>query len=124
MAATVSGGVPGFSGASGSRGSSGSGSAADPSVPPQVVGVWCGGRNDAPEGHWTYAFTRDGRFAMQNARIGSLSGYVVASGHVMEFHSTGLKAPVASTWEVRADPVVGDMLFLDGFSYVRGSCTS
>ncbi|MGK5732853.1 hypothetical protein [Streptomyces sp. URMC 124] len=94
------------------------------SVPPEVVGVWCGGSNSTPEGHWTYAFSATGEFVAKNANVGSISGYVVTSARTMTFHSAQLKAPVVSTWQVSPGTAVGDMLFLDGFSYVRGACGS
>ncbi|MFD6417136.1 hypothetical protein [Streptomyces sp. NPDC060194] len=122
------GGTTGTSGGStGTSGTSGAPSGDDRppaqgSVPSNVVGVWCGGRNDDPNGHWTYAFAPDATFAAQN-RAGGLSGYVVTTGQVMTFHLNGGTAPVRSTWSVGYNAALGsNVLSLDGFTYLPGSC--
>ncbi|MER5372974.1 hypothetical protein [Streptomyces sp. NPDC002553] len=87
------------------------------------MGVWCGGRNDTASGHWTYAFADDGRFRAAN-RDGGFSGVVVTEGDTMTFYVQGGR-PVRSTWSVSYEAALGfDMLYLDGFSYVPGSCDS
>ncbi|WP_190195974.1 hypothetical protein [Streptomyces djakartensis] len=92
-------------------------------VPESVVGVWCGGRNDTPEGHWTYAFTSDGEFAARN-QDGGFTGYVVTEGGVMTFYVEG-GSPFQSTWSVSYEEALGfNLLYLDDFSYVPGSCDS
>ncbi|MEU0398292.1 hypothetical protein ABZ208_37225 [Streptomyces sp. NPDC006208] len=92
-------------------------------VPQSVVGVWCGGRNDAPGGHWTYTFAGDGQVAAQNQDRG-FSGYVVTEGNIMTFHVEG-GYPFQSTWSVSYEEALGfNMLYLDDFSYVPGSCDS
>ncbi|MEU0060006.1 hypothetical protein [Streptomyces sp. NPDC006334] len=93
------------------------------SVPQRVVGVWCGGRNDTASGRWTYAFADDGRFTAAN-RDGGFSGIVETEGDTMTFYVQGGR-PVRSTWSVSYEEALGfDTLYLDGFSYVPGSCDS
>ncbi|GHA08913.1 hypothetical protein GCM10010372_05380 [Streptomyces tauricus] len=93
------------------------------SVPASVVGVWCGGANDRPNGHWTYAFTAEGAFAAKDQRD-SFSGYVVTEGDVMTFYMEGAD-PVESTWAVAYEEALGvNLLYLDGYSYYPGSCES
>ncbi|MGW7469736.1 hypothetical protein ACWGJT_35000, partial [Streptomyces xantholiticus] len=94
-----------------------------PSVPESVVGSWCGGRNDAPGGHWTYVFSGNGSVAAKN-REGGFSGYVVTQGDVMVFYVEGSE-PFESTWSVSYEEALGiNLLFLDDYSYVPGGCDS
>ncbi|WP_193508435.1 hypothetical protein [Streptomyces coeruleorubidus] len=93
------------------------------SVPDSVVGVWCGGANDRPDGHWTYVFTEEGAFAAEDQRTG-FYGYVVTEGDVMTFYMEGAD-PVQSTWSVAYEEALGvNLLYLDGYSYYPGSCDS
>ncbi|MGN9759007.1 nSTAND1 domain-containing NTPase [Streptomyces sp. SD31] len=94
----------------------------NPSVPATIVGTWCGGSNDAPEGHWTYTFGREGNFSMANESMESMSGRVTFEGAEMSLQVKG-QEPVASLWSLSDDPVLGNILFIDGHSYVRGSCS-
>ncbi|MGC0372722.1 hypothetical protein [Streptomyces sp. SAI-229] len=90
------------------------------SVPDSVVGVWCGGSN--AEGHWTYEFSKTGEFMASRGSAG-FSGVVVSDSRYMTFHMPG-EPPFVSSWEVVQDPVLGPLLFLDGYSYLPGSCNS
>ena len=90
------------------------------SVPDSVVGVWCGGSN--AEGHWTYQFSDTGEFIASRGNAG-FSGVVVSDTRSMTFHVPG-ESPFVSSWEVVQDPVLGPLLFLDGYSYLPGSCAS
>ncbi|MEH0633852.1 hypothetical protein QBA35_10825 [Streptomyces bottropensis] len=90
------------------------------SVPGSVVGVWCGGSN--AEGHWTYEFASTGEFRASRGDAG-FSGVVVSDARSMTFHMPG-ESPFVSSWEVVQDPVLGPLLFLDGYSYLPGSCAS
>ncbi|MER6621924.1 MULTISPECIES: PT domain-containing protein [unclassified Streptomyces] len=90
------------------------------SVPDSVVGVWCGGSN--AEVHRTYEFSRTGEFMVSRGSTGS-SGVVVSDSQYMTFHVPG-EPPSVSSWEVVQDPVLGPLLFLDGYSYLPGSCNS
>ncbi|MFI9248685.1 hypothetical protein [Streptomyces sp. NPDC053069] len=93
------------------------------SVPEKVVGVWCGGANDQPDGHWTYAFTDEGEVVAANERIG-FRGHVVTEGNIMTFYVKGSR-PVQSTWSVGYEEALGmNLLYLDGYSYVPGRCDS
>ncbi|MFH8497849.1 nSTAND1 domain-containing NTPase [Streptomyces coeruleorubidus] len=93
-----------------------------PSIPAKVVGTWCGGSNDAPEGHWTYMFGSDGTFSMENESMEGMSGHVTFGEEEMSLRVKG-QEPIASNWSLSDDPVIGDILFIDGHSYVRGSCS-
>ncbi|MFD7771290.1 PT domain-containing protein [Streptomyces sp. NPDC059787] len=90
------------------------------SVPDSVVGVWCGGSN--AEGHRTYEFSRTGEFMASRGSAG-FSGVVVSDSRYMTFRVPG-EPPFVSSWEVVQDPVLGPLLFLDGYSYLPGSCNS
>ncbi|MFF3380335.1 hypothetical protein ACFYXF_46200 [Streptomyces sp. NPDC002680] len=93
------------------------------SVPADVVGVWCGGANDAPDGHWTYVFTAEGEVEASNTTSG-FSGHVVTQGDVMTFHVDG-SDPWQSSWAVGYEEALGvSLLYLDGYSYYPGSCDS
>jgi hypothetical protein len=93
------------------------------SVPDSVVGLWCGGANDAPDGHWTYAFTDEGDVAAEN-QSSAFHGHVVTQADVMTFYVEG-SDPFQSTWSVGYEEALGvNVLFLDGFSYYPGSCNS
>lgn len=93
------------------------------SVPDSVVGVWCGGANDAPDGHWTYDFSEDGEVAAANERTG-FRGHVVTEGNIMTFYVEGTR-PFRSEWSVGYEEALGaNLLYLDGYSYVPGSCNS
>ncbi|MFH8935305.1 PT domain-containing protein [Streptomyces griseosporeus] len=94
--------------------------AVEASVPDSVVGVWCGGSNS--EGHWTYEFSGNGEFMASRGSAG-FSGVVVSDSQNMTFHVPG-ESPVVSSWEVVQDPVLGPVLFLDGYSYLPGRCNS
>lgn len=90
------------------------------SVPDSVVGVWCGGSN--AEVHRAYEFSGTGEFMVSRGSTGS-SGVVVSDSQYMTFHVPG-EPPFVSSWEVVQDPVLGPLLFLDGYSYLPGSCNS
>ncbi|WHM40947.1 hypothetical protein [Streptomyces sp. BPTC-684] len=93
------------------------------SVPDSVVGVWCGGANDQPDGHWTYAFTAEGEVAAENESNG-FYGHVVTEGDIMTFYLEG-SDPLKSTWSVRYEEALGvNLLYLDSYSYYPGSCDS
>ncbi|MFI0976886.1 hypothetical protein ACH4SP_07640 [Streptomyces sp. NPDC021093] len=93
-----------------------------PPAPPQVVGEWCGGSDAAPEGHWTYAFSSDGQFTRHNAQRGGNTGYARFDAGQMTLYADGRQL-IAYPWSTTVDAVLGDLLFIDGFSYVRGSCS-
>ncbi|MFC8425454.1 hypothetical protein ACFUN7_32170 [Streptomyces sp. NPDC057236] len=90
------------------------------SVPDSVVGVRCGGSN--AEVHRTYEFSRTGEFMVSRGSTG-FSVVVVSDSQYMTFHAPG-EPPFVSSWEVVQDPVLGPLLFLDGYSYLPGSCNS
>ncbi|MGW3652716.1 hypothetical protein [Streptomyces sp. NPDC000878] len=93
------------------------------SVPDSVVGVWCGGANDTPDGHWTYAFTSGGEVGARNA-TNSFYGHVVTQGDVMTFYVEG-SDPFQSSWAVGYEEALGvNLLYLDEYSYYPGSCDS
>ncbi|MBT2545859.1 hypothetical protein J7E99_35640 [Streptomyces sp. ISL-44] len=93
------------------------------SVPDSVVGAWCGGANDTPDGHWTYGFTAAGEVAGEN-QSSSFYGHVVTEGDVMTFYVEG-SDPFKSTWSVGYEEALGvNLLYLNGFSYFPGSCDS
>ncbi|MFI1355746.1 hypothetical protein ACH4TV_19565 [Streptomyces sp. NPDC020898] len=93
------------------------------SVPDSVVGVWCGGANDTPDGHWTYVFTSAGEVEAGNT-TGSFSGHVVTQADVMTFYVDG-SDPWQSSWAVGYEEALGvSLLYLDGYSYYPGSCDS
>ncbi|MFG2133714.1 hypothetical protein ACGFNV_38960 [Streptomyces sp. NPDC048751] len=93
------------------------------SVPDSVVGVWCGGANDTPDGHWTYVFTAQGEVSAQNERTG-FSGHVVTDADVMTFYVEG-SDPWQSTWAVGYEEALDvNLLYLDDYSYFPGSCDS
>jgi hypothetical protein len=87
-----------------------------------VVGEWCGGSDAAPEGHWTYAFSSDGRFVRRNAQRGEDTGRVRFDASRMALYADGRQI-MAYPWSTTTDAILGDLLFIDGFSYVRGSCS-
>lgn len=89
-------------------------------MPDSVVGVRCGGSN--AEGHRTYEFSRTGEFMASRGSAG-FSGVVVSGSQYMTFHVPG-EPPFVSSWEVVRDPVLGPLLFLDGYSHLPGSCNS
>ena len=93
------------------------------SVPDSVVGVWCGGANDTPDGHWTYAFTSGGEVGARNA-TNSFYGHVVTQGDLMTFYVEG-SDPFQSSWAVGYEEALGvNLLYLDEYSYYPGSCDS
>ncbi len=93
------------------------------SVPDSVVGVWCGGANDTPDGHWTYVFTSEGEVEAGNT-TGSFAGHVVTQADVMTFYVDG-SDPWQSSWAVGYEEALGvSLLYLDGYSYYPGSCDS
>ncbi len=93
------------------------------SVPDSVVGVWCGGANDTPDGHWTYVFTSEGAVEARNTTSG-FAGHVITQGDVMTFHVDG-SDPWQSSWAVGYEEALGvSLLYLDGYSYYPGSCDS
>ncbi|GGX85085.1 hypothetical protein [Streptomyces hiroshimensis] len=96
-------------------------SAEQSAVAEVLVGDWCGGLDSAPEGHWTYSFSRDGKFVARNRQIGVAVGVVATSGHTMQVLFQGRTAPVVSTWQVSPGPT-GEILLINDISYVRGAC--
>jgi hypothetical protein len=89
-------------------------------TPQRVVGSWCGGTDTAP--HWTYVFADDGRYARSNGKGQGDSG-------IARFDSAQLTLLVDSRplisypWSMYSDSTLGDLLYIDGFSYVRGKCS-
>ncbi|UQI45621.1 hypothetical protein M1P56_15305 [Streptomyces sp. HU2014] len=85
------------------------------------MGEWCGGSNRAPEGHWTYIFSRSGKFIARNPVVGVRSGFFGTSGNAMAVKFDGQSGTVMSKWRVEGSGEVA-VLFINEFSYVRGSC--
>lgn len=87
------------------------------SVPAVLVGAWCGG-SDAI-GHATWVFWRDGTF-MTDEKV-PLSGVAQVDGDVLTLHTNeaGLQQRTIATDRAT---VIGDVLYLDAYSYVRGEC--
>ncbi|MEU8848144.1 hypothetical protein AB0C70_18345 [Streptomyces sp. NPDC048564] len=88
-------------------------------TPPRVVGSWCGGTNAAA--HWTYVFAADGRYARSNGRQGD-SGMARFDSGQLTLLVDG-RPVISYPWSLRSDATLGDLLHIDGFSYVRGKCS-
>ncbi|MFE6338208.1 hypothetical protein ACFVP3_36375 [Streptomyces sp. NPDC057806] len=88
-------------------------------TPPRVVGSWCGGTDTAA--HWTYVFAADGRYARSNGRQGD-SGMARFDSGQLTLLVDG-RPVISYPWSLRSDPTLGDLLYIDGFSYVRGKCS-
>lgn len=85
-------------------------------VPSVLVGSWCGGSNDAPEGHWTYTFGADGTLSAYNPNRPGLTGTAIVNGNTLTIYTTTGQRVTSSI------SLNGSVLFVDGFSYVPGSC--
>ncbi|MFD7239872.1 hypothetical protein ACFWAT_31760 [Streptomyces syringium] len=103
--------------------SGGNGNGEPSPVPEVLIGEWCGGSNHTPEGHWTYSFSRSGKFMARNPIGGVRSGFFGTSGNTMAVKFEGQSDSVMSKWRVE-NSSVGEILFINEFSYVRGSCES
>ena len=86
-----------------------------PAVPQKLVGRWNGGSNAAPEGHWYYTFYSNGQYQMYNAQKGTYSGTFIVNGSQITFSNGG--SPLTVTWSITYDELLGDVLFLDGYSW-------
>jgi hypothetical protein len=85
-------------------------------VPSRLIGTWNGGSNYAPEGYWYYTFYANGEYQRYNSQIGTFTGDFVVNGDQISFYGT---QPFTATWSITYDELIGDILFLDGYSYVR-----
>ncbi|EPJ36065.1 hypothetical protein STAFG_6886 [Streptomyces afghaniensis 772] len=89
-------------------------------TPPRVVGSWCGGTDKAP--HWTYVFGGDGQYVRRNASGQGDSGMARFDSAQMTLIVDG-RPVISYPWSMYSDPTLGDLLYIDGFSYVRGKCS-
>lgn len=88
------------------------------SIPQVLVGAWCGG-SDA-SGHDTWIFAADGNFTANEQ--GPLSGVArVRNGSTLVLHTNEIGVHERAI-AMDQDTPIGDILFLDGYSYVRGEC--
>jgi hypothetical protein len=87
------------------------------SVPPVLVGAWCGG-SDAM-GHATWVFSPDGSF-MADETV-PLSGVAQVNGGVLTLYTNEVGVQ-ERTIAMDRDTLIGDVLYLDNYSYVRGEC--
>jgi hypothetical protein len=82
-----------------------------------LVGAWCGG-SDA-EGHSTWIFRSDGSFIAEEEV--PLSGVARVDGKVITLFTNEVGVQ-ERTIAMATDASVGDVLYLDGYNYVRGEC--
>ncbi|MEV4436641.1 hypothetical protein [Streptomyces sp. NPDC049585] len=84
-----------------------------------MVGSWCGGTDTAA--HWTYVFAGDGRYARSNGRQGDSGTARFDSGQLTLLVDG--RPLISYPWSLYSAPTLGDLLYIDGFSYVRGKCS-
>ncbi|MFD3842456.1 hypothetical protein ACFWWC_40340 [Streptomyces sp. NPDC058642] len=89
-------------------------------TPPRVVGSWCGGTDAAA--HWTYIFADDGQYARGNGKGQGDSGVARFDSAQLTLLVDG-QPLISYPWSLYSDPTLGDLLYIDGFSYVRGKCS-
>src|SRR5262249_37891561 len=88
-------------------------------LPPALVGEWCGGSNSDPGGHYTWTFYPNGSFDAFNSSQ-ELSGTAVVHSKILTIYPTtggqqSMRIAIGET-------IIGPMLYLDDYSYVRGRC--
>ncbi|MBL1101603.1 hypothetical protein [Streptomyces coffeae] len=89
-------------------------------TPPRVVGSWCGGTDAAA--HWTYVFADDGRYTRSDGKGQGDSGIARFDSAQLTL-LVGGRPLISYPWSLKSDPTLGDLLYIDGFSYVRGKCS-
>ncbi|MFE6177086.1 hypothetical protein [Streptomyces sp. NPDC056464] len=89
-------------------------------TPPRVVGSWCGGTDRAA--HWTYVFADDGRYVRSDGGRQGDSGIARFDSSQLTLLVDG-RPLISYPWSLYSDPTLGDLLYIDGFSYVRGKCS-
>lgn len=85
-------------------------------VPPELVGAWCGGPDAR---HATWIFEPDGAF-IATERV-PLSGVAQVDGGVIILFTNEV-GPQERTIAMDKDTLIGDVLYLEDYSYVRGEC--
>jgi hypothetical protein len=90
------------------------------SIPPELVGAWCGGSNSAPGGHYTWTFDADGTFdAFNSSQAFSGTAVLVDSSTLTIYLTTGIQESLSIGMD---DTMMGPILYLDDYSYVSGPC--
>jgi hypothetical protein len=88
-------------------------------IPPELVGEWCGGSNSDPGGHYTWTFYPNGTFDAFNSSQ-ELSGTAVVHSKILAIYpTTGGQQSMSIDMN---ETIIGPVLYLDGYSYVRGRC--
>lgn len=90
------------------------------SIPSELVGEWCGGSNSDPEGHYTWTFYPDGTFDASNSRQAFSGTAVLVNPRKLTIHpTTGEPLSMSIAMD---ETMIGPVLYLDQYSYVRGGC--
>lgn len=88
------------------------------SIPQVLVGAWCGGSDTSA--HDTWMFAADGSFTA-NEQV-ALSGVAqVRNGRTLVLFTNEIGVHERAI-AMDQDTPIGDILYLDGYSYVRGEC--
>lgn len=88
------------------------------SIPQVLVGAWCGGSDTSA--HDTWIFAPDGTFTA-NEQV-PLSGVAqVRNGRTLVLYTNEIGVHERAIAMDR-DTLIGDILYLDDYSYVRGEC--
>lgn len=88
------------------------------SIPPVLVGAWCGGSNSSA--HDTWIFAPDGSFtADEQVPLSGIARLSDSRTLTLYTDEIGVHEREIAMDE---DTVLGDVLYLDGYSYVRGEC--
>lgn len=88
------------------------------SIPQVLVGTWCGGSDTSA--HDTWIFAADGTFSA-NEQV-PLSGVAqVRSGGTLVLYTNEIGVHERAI-AMDQNTLIGDILYLDGYSYVRGEC--
>ena len=91
------------------------------SIPPELVGEWCGGSNSAPGGHYTWTFYPDGTFDASNSRQAFSGTAVLVNSRTLTIYlTTGEQQSMSIAMDKTT--MIGPMLYLNDYSYVRGGC--
>jgi hypothetical protein len=80
------------------------------SIPQVLVGAWCGGSDSSA--HDTWVFAPDGSFTADEQ---------VRNGDTLILHTNEIGVHQRAI-AMDEDTIIGDVLYLDGYSYVRGEC--
>jgi hypothetical protein len=90
------------------------------SIPSELVGEWCGGSNSAPGGHYTWTFYPDGTFDASNSRQAFGGTAVLVNPRTLTIYpTTGEPLSMSIAMD---ETMIGPMLYLNDYSYVRGGC--